>query len=466
MLKIKLQNTTTPQLGGFSTMKKTLTFVSLAILVVLSLGACDVLDNGNGDTGSINGSGHIAARTVSVSPELGGRVVELSVEEGDTVQEGDLLISLDDEIYQSQYDQAVAAVNVAEAGIETAKAQLEAAQVNYDMAVQGARYQDQPTRNAAWLVAQPDEFVLPAWYYEKSEQMTAAEAELEAAEANLDTELVNLDNELVDASNADLIMGETRLAEARTTYYNAQQTLTQVQAVENSEKLEEIAQEEVDAALSELEAAQLDYDRMLSTSAYDDVLDARGRVAVARTRRDNAQDYVDQLKTGDDSLQIDAAKAAVQQAETGVAQAEAGLDQAKAAVKVLEVQLTKTEVYAPASGVILARNLEAGEIIGAGSSALVVGQLDEVELTVYIPEDRYGQVQLGQDATITVDSFPGETFEGTVVRIADEAEFTPRNVQTVDGRKSTVYAVVIQLPNLDWKLKPGMPVDAVINVGQ
>ena len=154
----------------------------------------------------------------------------------------------------------------------------------------------------------------------------------------------------------------------------------------------------------------------------------------------------------------------MQQAETGVTQAEAGLDQAEAAIQTLEVQLAKTEVFAPASGVILARNLEVGEVVGAGSSGLVIGELDEVELTVYIPEDRYGHVQLGQDAAIKVDSFPGEIFEGTVIRIADEAEFTPRNVQTVDGRKSTVYAVVIRVPNPEWKLKPGMPADAVIDV--
>jgi multidrug resistance efflux pump len=445
-------------------MKKSLIFVFLVILVLLSLSACDVFNNGDDENGPIEGSGHIAARTVSVSPELGGRVVEVLADESDLVQQGDLLIRFDDEIYRAQYEQALAAVVVAETAIDTTQAQLEAALINYEMAVQGARYQEQPLRNASWLVSQPDEFVLPAWYYEKNERMAAAEAELEAAEANLETELVNLENELADASNADLIAAETRLAEARTTYAIAQQTLAQAQAAQENEKLEEIAQEEVDAALSELEAAQLDYDRMLSSSAYDDVLDARGRLAVARTRRDNAQDYVDQLQTGEDSLQIEAAWAAVQQAETGVAQAEAGLDQAEAAVQTLEVQLAKTEVFAPASGVILARNLEGGEVVGAGSSGLVVGELDEVELTVYIPEDRYGQVELGQDATIMVDSFPGEIFEGSVIRIADEAEFTPRNVQTVDGRKSTVYAVVIRVPNPDWKLKPGMPADAVIDV--
>jgi multidrug resistance efflux pump len=145
-----------------------------------------------------------------------------------------------------------------------------------------------------------------------------------------------------------------------------------------------------------------------------------------------------------------------------VTQAGAGLAQAKAALQLLEVQQKKTEIVAPVAGVVLARNLEAGEVVGAGSAGIVLGELDEVELTVYIPEDRYGQVQLGQAVEVTVDSFAGETFSGTVVHIADEAEFTPRNVQTVDGRKSTVYAVVIRLPNPDWNLKPGMPADAVI----
>jgi HlyD family secretion protein len=66
--------------------------------------------------------------------------------------------------------------------------------------------------------------------------------------------------------------------------------------------------------------------------------------------------------------------------------------------------------------------------------------------------------------TITADSFPGESFDGQVIRIADEAEFTPRNVQTVEGRFTTVYAVEILAPNPDHKLKPGMPADVMIIV--
>jgi HlyD family secretion protein len=62
---------------------------------------------------------------------------------------------------------------------------------------------------------------------------------------------------------------------------------------------------------------------------------------------------------------------------------------------------------------------------------------------------------------VTVDSFPNETFAAEVIHIADQAEFTPRNVQTVEGRSSTVYAIKLKVNNSDGRLKIGMPADVV-----
>ena len=64
-------------------------------------------------------------------------------------------------------------------------------------------------------------------------------------------------------------------------------------------------------------------------------------------------------------------------------------------------------------------------------------------------------------ARVTVDSFPGQVFQGTVQHIADRAEFTPRNVQTPAGRRTTVFAVKLAVDNPEGKLKPGMPADVV-----
>ena len=92
-------------------------------------------------------------------------------------------------------------------------------------------------------------------------------------------------------------------------------------------------------------------------------------------------------------------------------------------------------------------------------TTMTIAQLDTLTVTVYISEDHYGEVSLGQNASLSVDSFPDETFSATVTRIADQAEYTPRNVQTKEERQTTVYAIELSVENLDGKLKPGMPVD-------
>jgi HlyD family secretion protein len=76
-----------------------------------------------------------------------------------------------------------------------------------------------------------------------------------------------------------------------------------------------------------------------------------------------------------------------------------------------------------------------------------------------VPEDRYGEIHLGQQASVKVDSFPDLTFTSDVTHIADQAEFTPRNVQTAEGRSSTVYAIKLTVTDPQDKLKPGMPAD-------
>jgi HlyD family secretion protein len=112
-------------------------------------------------------------------------------------------------------------------------------------------------------------------------------------------------------------------------------------------------------------------------------------------------------------------------------------------------------------GVILVRNVEPGEFVQPGAVALTMANLSELTITVYVPEDQYGKISLGQQATVTVDSFPGESFTAEVIHIASQAEFTPRNVQTVEGRSSTVYAIKLKVIDTEGKLKIGMPADVV-----
>lgn len=140
--------------------------------------------------------------------------------------------------------------------------------------------------------------------------------------------------------------------------------------------------------------------------------------------------------------------------------------QAQAQVQQLAVQIAKATIKAPIDGVVLERVINLGEQAAPGNILLKIGSLAKVKLTIYVPEDRIGalQVRQGVPAHVQVDSFPNRTFDGMISYIAPQAEFTPRNVQTKEERATTVFAVRIELPNPDGALKPGMPADAKIAI--
>lgn len=430
------------------------------VLILLGVGlvvsGCGTKANTNG---VLTASGTIRADTVAISPENNAKVLSVSVEEGQTVTAGEVLFTQDDALLQAQAEQARAAVTVAEAAVAAAQAQLEGARVQLDLALQGARLQETEIRAAAWSADVLADIDLPPWYFQKTEDVAAALAEVEMAQAALDKEQAALDRVLESASSEDFVAAEKRLIEANTAFQAAQAVLERAERAEDNEDLEAAARRKLDTARTELDAAKLEYNRQLTATAARDVLETRARVAVAQARLDLAYVSVAQVQTGDASLQVEAARAGVAQAETAVSQAEAGLAQAQAAVAVLELQLARLAVEAPLDGTVLSRSIEAGEFAAAGSIAMTIANLEQVRLTVYAPEDEYGLIALGQVVKVSVDTFPGRAFKGEVVAIAEQAEFTPRNVSTQEGRKSTVFAVEILLDNPDGVLKPGMPAD-------
>jgi len=145
-----------------------------------------------------------------------------------------------------------------------------------------------------------------------------------------------------------------------------------------------------------------------------------------------------------------------------IAAVEAHVEIAQAALDALEVQANKFTLTAPISGLVLERPTHQGEVALPGAPLMTLADLENVTLTVYVPEDQLGKVQLGQPVSVTVDAYPGRTFAGTVTFIASEAEFTPKNVQTREERVNMVFAVKVKLPNPEHALKPGMPADAVL----
>jgi HlyD family secretion protein len=128
----------------------------------------------------------------------------------------------------------------------------------------------------------------------------------------------------------------------------------------------------------------------------------------------------------------------------------------------LELQLEKMTIRSPLDGVVGRRSIHVGEVVTPGATLMVVTQLDQAELTLYVPEREIGRVKVGQKVEVRVDSFPDVVFPGEVTFINSNAEFTPRNVQTQKDRMNLVFAVKVKIPNPDLRLKPGMPADATI----
>ena len=151
---------------------------------------------------------------------------------------------------------------------------------------------------------------------------------------------------------------------------------------------------------------------------------------------DGAQAQVDLAQ-----VQVDAANSRVDIAQDQSDAAQAQVEAAQAALDIIDVQIGKLTILSPLDGVVMTRAAQPGEITLPNATLLVLGLEDDKTITVFVPEDRYGEVSLGQEAVVSVDSFPGQTFNATVTRIADHAEFTPRNVQTAEGRTTTVYAI-------------------------
>ncbi|MEW6567936.1 MAG: efflux RND transporter periplasmic adaptor subunit [Chloroflexota bacterium] len=434
------------------------------LLLLAAAGVVYLARQSGAEAGPLQASGTVASVEVVVAPEMTGRVAEVLVEEGQAVDQGDALFRLDDSLLRAQQDRLSAALETAEAAVRTAQAAQEAAQIQYQLALRAACLQDLPRRLAEWREALPTEFTLPSWYFSQEEQIAAAEAEIEAAEQSLHEEQTNFGQVVQDAGGTELQQAFTRLAQAQAGFVVAQAVLDRARLARQPQDLLDAAQALFDEAQEELDAAQSAYDEALQEETASEVLEARSRLAVAEARLETARDHLAQLQTGEYSLTVQAAQAAVRQAEAGLAQARAALAQTQAELEALQVQLDKLVVTAPVDGVVLTRSIEPGEVLLAGGTAMTLGQLDQLTITVYLPENRYGQVRLGDQAEVSVDSFPGETFMATVVHIASRAEFTPRNVQTEEGRRTTVFAVDLRVSDPEGKLKPGMPADVTFRL--
>jgi multidrug resistance efflux pump len=378
---------------------------------------------------ALTASGFIEGDEVTVAPEIGGRIAELLAGRGEQVQAGDLLVRLDDATLQSQLGEAEAGLASAQANLDRVLAgarseEIAAARASLSEAKAHLAGAEEAVLNAREVISNPQS--LNAEIDGARTQVQLAEQEVEMTEANLaETKLKH-----------DLFVprgGDTK----RTWQF-------QLQAAQAAQAQKQAQLEGARAYLGVLLAMR---DNPLTQKAQLHKAEMEAKLAEARVAQ--AQAKLDELEAGP--------------TDEEVAIAEAQVAQAEAAVRLVEARIDHLTLTAPMSGTVSSRSAQVGETATAGAPLLTITNLDEVTLVIYIPENRIGQVQVGQEVEVKVDSFPERVFMGQVASIAGEAEFTPRNVQTKEERVNLVFAVDISLPNPDHALKPGMPADATLH---
>jgi HlyD family secretion protein len=378
-------------------------------------------------------SGSIEGEEVTIVSEFGGRIISLYVDEGDQVKVGQVLVDLDTSLLQAQMAQAEAGVMAAEANLANVRAGTHPAEI---MAAQAVLRQAIAGRSAAETAWQDTVAVLDnpqqidAQIVEARAVLDLATVQIEQTEAQLATAKVERDRYRAQGSmeekwlyaihNYQVEAAQAAIDAARVNRRGAEETMAALEALRDNPL----------AVVSQVHMAEAQYDIAVA------------EVAVAKAK-------LDELKAGPTAEEV--------------AVAEAQIAQARAAVSALENKIEKMTLRSPIAGLVASRSAHSGEAAIAGTTLLSVANLDEVKLTVYIPEDELGRVYLGQEVEVQVDSFPGRVFMGTVSYISQQAEFTPRNVQTEKERVNMVFAVRVRLPNPDHLLKPGMPADAAIS---
>jgi multidrug resistance efflux pump len=197
--------------------------------------------------------------------------------------------------------------------------------------------------------------------------------------------------------------------------------------------------EQVRRARIEAEAAETDRKRLEPLLAAGAIGQREYDAAVVKAA--TTREAHEELERGSRSEDLDAARAAVSREEGRLAY--------------LERQREEMVIRAPVAGVVEVVDLRPGDIVPPNQPVATILEPDQLWVRVYVPEPQLGFVRKGMAAEVTVDTFPGRVFPGRVVEIRGEAEYTPRNIQTLDQRADQVFGVKIDIDRAP-ELKPGM----------
>lgn len=227
--------------------------------------------------------------------------------------------------------------------------------------------------------------------------------------------------------------------------------------VERGSRAPQIARAEAEVRALDAEAVKLSNDATRARRLFEAGAIAQQQLEAAVTaareaalRKEAARQNLILLRQGSTREQVEGARAEVAGAQANLAGLRASVD-----------ALT---LVAPVAGVVLSRNVEPGETVTAGQSAVTIGESNKPWVRVYVGALDLPRIKVGSAARAAVDGIPGRSFDGRVVSINTKAEFTPRVALTEDERADMTFGVKIEFDDSSGILKPGLPVTVTIPV--
>lgn len=345
----------------------------------------------------LEASGRVEGDQALIGAKVGGRVVELPVNEGKALKQGDLIVQLSSEQVKARLEQAEHELHGAREEVGQATARITVLTRELEAKETAVRLAEEETRA----------------------RIARAEAALEEARAHLPHVEATLKRAQTDferykqLSTRGLIATQ-QLDEARTEY----QTATTAQ---------EVARKQV-------------------VQAEESLRLARTGSTVIELRKNESAESRERLREA--RAAVEAAKARVQTLGARWQQAEA--------------DLADTRVLAPFDGTVLRKLVQEGQVVAPGTPLVTFLDLSRLHAKVYVAQNELGKIKIDDPARVYTDAFPKRYFEAVVSEVAEQAEFTPRDIHMKDERVNLVFSVKLAIKNPEGVLKPGMPVDARI----
>jgi HlyD family secretion protein len=261
-------------------------------------------------------------------------------------------------------------------------------------------------------------------------------------QVGVDEEIVHLDDSTY-LSVHDQVQAGVDAAEAG---LNAVEEKPLSEELERGQAAVSISEAELEGALAALELLKSIYSPQDPPDA--ELHTAESAVSIAEAGVNLAKAQLNQIRAGPRDSERRMAQALLREAE--------------AQLRLVERQFEELSVKSPTSGLVEEILVSRGETVTAGSPVARVLDPSVMTVKVYIPEVKVATLRIGDLVEVSADAYPEEEFSGAVLRIADEAQFTPTLVLTEEERVKLVFEVEIIIEEGLDKLKPGMPVDVMI----